>query len=95
MGVNQPQLTRCDRQMRRERIVSARLKGESIYDLAEQFGVSRRYVRQIVSDAGHARPAGRPRRNFFQTHEQAKQYHYLLKKVGSKEARQLMGLPPL
>lgn len=56
-----PQMTRQDRQQRRERVLAAYVAGESPRQIAARFGVSQRYVNQIAQAAGVTmRPFGRP-----------------------------------
>ena len=57
-----PQLTRNDRAARRERVIAAYIatRHGGSRRVATMFGLSSRYVRQIVKDAGVARRPGRP-----------------------------------
>lgn len=56
-----PQLTRGDRAYRREKIIAAYLRGGCSRKIAEMFSMSDGRVREIVREAGVARPVGRPR----------------------------------
>lgn len=53
-----PQLTRCDREMRRERVLRAYREGASSRVVARRFGLSSGYVRAVVREAGIARRVG-------------------------------------
>lgn len=57
-----PDMTREDRALRRERIIAAYIavKRGGSRAVAERFGLSDCYVRQIVRDAGVARRPGAP-----------------------------------
>lgn len=54
-------ITHAERARRREVIRKEIEAGADLPVLAERFGITVRYVRQIAQDAGLAHPTGRPR----------------------------------
>jgi hypothetical protein len=54
-------LTHADRAQRRGQIKRALAAGKSCSEVAEQFGLTCRYIKQIAQDAGLSRAQGRPK----------------------------------
>lgn len=54
-------LTFGDRAYRREKMIAAYRRGYSSRAVAEQFGMTDSYVRQVMRDAGVVRRPGRPK----------------------------------
>lgn len=50
-----------DRQYRREKMAKAYLAGATSRQVADAFGLSDSYVREVMRASGIARPVGRPR----------------------------------
>lgn len=83
-----PMMTRGDREIRRERIVLAYRQGERAEDIAARFGLTSRYVRQCVKDAGFAKRPGAPAIWPDCPPDLRRQYLYARRYIGSVAARE-------
>lgn len=84
-----PELTHNDRRERRKVILRRVREGEKLADVAASYGLSLRYVRQVVADDMGPRVIGRPRLQF-RSIEDMKAYRRMRCRYGADIARQIV-----
>lgn len=88
---HQPELTHVDRMQRRKRILADWRAGMKATAIAEKYGLTVRYIRQVAADAGEELKPGRPRLVFSDS-DQRHHYRKLRATLGAAYAREAMGI---